>query len=438
MSNFIPKLLNKRWLKTLPFDVKRAVSYYNLARTRTGRNRPVERRRSDYGTELQSRKVDKWLIKQGIVFEPSAPYSQEENGVSERMGRTIMDMVRATILEGNIDDLLWPEIVLAMTHIKNIRPTRSLKGSISPYEMQNKKLPNLHHLRVLGSTVYVFLHEEERSLKSAKWEARALKGTLVGFDGSTIYRVHIEEQNRVVRVKDLRIFEDTVAKLESNLPDFDGKATFEAIQVDESDTTTDSEEDDEIPLSKNATRPPPTKPAPTITRAGRVTKPTPKTAKQGKSQALIIKLMDLLERDWESEEKVSAFLTQLEDPSNERDDGLDPIQILASTINKTSSIDNGDYAFATQLDIEEPETYEKAMSGTHAQQWSHAIQEELHQLEKNNTWELIPSHQMEPGHKALSGKWIFKINIWGPQSPLYPYSAPSGSVYIADSAEIFD
>lgn len=29
-------------------------------------------------------------------------------------------MIQTTILEKNIDDTLWPEIVLAMTHIKNL------------------------------------------------------------------------------------------------------------------------------------------------------------------------------------------------------------------------------------------------------------------------------------------------------------------------------
>lgn len=62
--------------------------------------------RSDYGSELQSHKADDWMQREGIIFEPSAPYSQEQNGVSEQMERTIMDMTRATILEGNIDDEL--------------------------------------------------------------------------------------------------------------------------------------------------------------------------------------------------------------------------------------------------------------------------------------------------------------------------------------------
>lgn len=31
-----------------------------------------------------------------------------------------MDMVRATILKSGIDDTFWPEIVLAMTYVKNL------------------------------------------------------------------------------------------------------------------------------------------------------------------------------------------------------------------------------------------------------------------------------------------------------------------------------
>ena len=76
-------------------------------------------------------------------------------------------MVRATILEGGMDDTLWPEIALAMTRVKNLRPTRALEGTISPIKKQDDILPSLQHLRGLGSTVYVFLHEEERTLKSA-------------------------------------------------------------------------------------------------------------------------------------------------------------------------------------------------------------------------------------------------------------------------------
>ncbi len=81
------------------------------------------------------------------MFEPSAPYSQEQNGVSERIRRTIMDMTRAMILKGNIDNDLWPELVFAMTYIKNNWPTQAFKN-ISPHKAHLHEQLNRIHLRV--------------------------------------------------------------------------------------------------------------------------------------------------------------------------------------------------------------------------------------------------------------------------------------------------
>lgn len=80
----------------------------------------------------------------------------------------IMDMTRATIIEKNINNNLWPEVVLAMTHVKNIQLTRALEEDKTPHQIQYKEPPNLRHLRIFGSTVYVLIHEEEHNLKSEK------------------------------------------------------------------------------------------------------------------------------------------------------------------------------------------------------------------------------------------------------------------------------
>lgn len=52
------------------------------------------------------------------------------------------------------------------------------------------------------------------------WAPRAPKGTLVGYNSYTIYQVHIKEQNKAIRVKDLQIFKDYKSKSASNLPDY--------------------------------------------------------------------------------------------------------------------------------------------------------------------------------------------------------------------------
>lgn len=116
-----------KWLKSLKV-------FYNFICTCTSLDRPIERLRSDYGSELQSQKVNKWFTKQGKTFKISASYSQEENRISKRTRKTIMDMVSITIRQRGINDTLWLEIVLAMTHIKNLRPTRVLKTFISLIE----------------------------------------------------------------------------------------------------------------------------------------------------------------------------------------------------------------------------------------------------------------------------------------------------------------
>lgn len=78
--------------------------------------------------------MDQWFTNQRIVFEPLAPYFEEENGMSEKTGQTIMEIVRAPILKRRIEVILWPKVVLAMTYIKNIQPTQTLEDSISPIE----------------------------------------------------------------------------------------------------------------------------------------------------------------------------------------------------------------------------------------------------------------------------------------------------------------
>lgn len=76
-------------------------------------------------------------------------------------------MTRMTILEKNINDNLWPELVLVMIYMKNNWPIRAVQNH-SFHKAYIYKLPNLSHLQVLGFTVYVFLHKEEQILKSEK------------------------------------------------------------------------------------------------------------------------------------------------------------------------------------------------------------------------------------------------------------------------------
>ena len=76
------------------------------------------------------------------------------------MERTIIHTTQSTIIRENISDNLWPKVVLAMVHVKKVRPTSTLDGKTS-YKLIEGETPTIDHLQVLGSTVYVFIHEAD-------------------------------------------------------------------------------------------------------------------------------------------------------------------------------------------------------------------------------------------------------------------------------------
>lgn len=51
-----------------------------------------------------------------------------------------MDMTRATIIGGSIADNLWPEVALAMVHVKNIKPISTLDDK-NPHNSLKMRFP---------------------------------------------------------------------------------------------------------------------------------------------------------------------------------------------------------------------------------------------------------------------------------------------------------
>ena len=101
--------------------------------------------------------------------------------------------------------------------------------------------------------------------------------------------------------------------------------------------------------------------------------------------------------------QTDSQLLHAEDPSE------DPSVLLATRVCNANAGDLDQFICSTQFDIEEPETYARAMEGPNAREWAKAIEEELDQLQKNETWTLVPKGEIEPGHRPLGGKWVYKI-----------------------------
>ena len=109
----------------------------------------VCRIRVDGGGVYASReKFLEYLAEEGIIREVSAPYSQQQNGISERCNHTVLDPALSMLKHAVMPNKLWAEAVSTAVYIKNRLPSQTLPNS-TPVERWTRKKPNISHLRTL-------------------------------------------------------------------------------------------------------------------------------------------------------------------------------------------------------------------------------------------------------------------------------------------------
>jgi len=91
----------------------------------------------------------------GIIHETTAPYTPQQNGISERKNRVLKEMVNSMLSYSGLSDGFWGEAMLTACYLLNRVPNK--KNKVTPYELWYKKKPNLNYLRVWGCRAIVRL-----------------------------------------------------------------------------------------------------------------------------------------------------------------------------------------------------------------------------------------------------------------------------------------
>lgn len=151
----------------------------------------------------------------------TAPYTPEQNGVSERGNRTTTEKARTLLKQARLPSEFWGEAVSTAVSFENLTPIAKA-GFKSPHELWHGDAPSYEHLRVFGCLAYVFIRKESRD---GKFSDVAKKGILVGYQGTMKnYRIFLLEEKKVVITHDVR-FEENIFpyndKLELNEEGFD-------------------------------------------------------------------------------------------------------------------------------------------------------------------------------------------------------------------------
>ena len=121
----------------------------------------LKKLRSDNGGEYTSKKFDDYCKDNGIKREFTIPYSPQQNGVAERMNRTILEAVRSMLYHANLPHMFWAEAVATAVYLKNRSPTSHLK-EMTPLERWSNKKPNVDNLKVFGCKALVHVPEEKK------------------------------------------------------------------------------------------------------------------------------------------------------------------------------------------------------------------------------------------------------------------------------------
>jgi len=180
-------------------------------------NRKIKAVRSDNGGEYTSDSFSTYLRNSGISHEKTAPYSPEQNAVSERANRTLIGRAKAMILEHKMNDHLWGEAIHTAVYLKNWSPTRSKHST--PYQLWTGQRPNFSHLIPFGIQAFSPIPKAKRS----KWEKNGEECRVLGYEGTNQYRVLVGSKIKIVR--DIRIVnlkhgeaENTGLKIQEDTP----------------------------------------------------------------------------------------------------------------------------------------------------------------------------------------------------------------------------
>lgn len=351
--------------------------WYVLTQNQVGTNLKVLR--TDNGLEFLSERFNEFCRLKGIKRHKTVPYTPQQNGLAERMNRTILERVRCMLLGSGLPKKFWGEAATTAVYLINRCPSSALYYK-TPMEVWDGKPADYSNLRIFGSLAYAHVRD-------GKLEPRAVKCVFLGYPkgvkGYKLWRLDPGGGKCIVS-RDVT-FDET------RMPMLDEKIQAEGPGIEKAQFEVES------PGKESET--------------GYQTVPD--------------------EEEFESEEAQGRGRDEAvpgeggADPGNHQD--LSDYQLVRDRQKRISKPNRKyglaeiiSYALSAAKEIigVEPRSYEEAMASHEARDWVRAVNEEMESLQKNGTWKLV---DLPKGKRTVSCKWIFKRKegIPGVEAPRY-------------------
>jgi hypothetical protein len=195
---------------------------------------------SDNGTEFKSNRFHAYCIDKGIKQQFSTPHTPEQNGVAERMWRTLSDMTRALLRDAQLPNQFWDFAISTAAYIRNRSLTTANKQRVTPYELMTGQRPDLSSFKVFGSKAYTFIEQHKRNNKLSD---RAFCGIFLGYSSdSKGYIIYNQQTQRTLVTRNVKFDESREDK--GKEPD---TSTVDSDGTDDSDRNDlEAESEDEL------------------------------------------------------------------------------------------------------------------------------------------------------------------------------------------------
>jgi len=368
--------------------------------------------RSDNGGEFISGKMQADWRSEGIELELTVAHAHNQVGVAEKAFGDVVSHAVSVLDDAKLPQNLWYEISRTLVYLKNLWPHSFLNGK-TPFQMIFKRKPDLAHLRVIGSKAWVLIPKKSRG---GKFKPRAAVCRLLGYMGSNQYKLWDPRLNKIIYARDVVIeewntlYSEIQEEMRDN-PDHDTLGNLIGKEAGASDPETPPQDEvarqtDQIDISKlvdkltgdvegeeddhldddnyegveqasdvNATGQSPTGQSPTGQS------PTEQGQRQmpGRPRRVIIPT-------W----KVQKNLDLEELPES-------PTTVDLIMLNLTNATEQ----------LQAPQSLSEIFKRRDKDLWLESMHRELQALLRNKTWEYVRRSDIPPGHKILTGRWLW-------------------------------
>ena len=136
---------------------------------------PLRELRSDNANEYTSRIMTQIYDKYGITHHLHTPHQPQENGIAERLNRTIMESVRALLHTAKLDDTYWEDAARDTIFKYNLMHHASTKTS--PYRLWYNAHPKIKRMFTFGQLGTIPVYAPKKKLESRADPARYMYAT---------------------------------------------------------------------------------------------------------------------------------------------------------------------------------------------------------------------------------------------------------------------